>query len=214
MGPCTIDPSVRSASGQLLTNSTLATVTKRGYRGELSHGQVVVSVVLFPLPKPEPQEDKCQIWIRRCGRTPPLTAQSGENGGREVIKPESDYLFLYHNLVAVAQLALMSHLAALPHTVCCLMKLVEEGREDLMGGTGWVESSGIAPTPRTLLSERHQKAEWGVCDPVWCYHFLPMSGGWRRRGHLCYILLHVAKKTTWQKQPNKTCLLLLVDLTS
>lgn len=35
--------------------------------------------------------------------------------------------------MAVAQLALMSHLAALPHTVCCLMKLVEEGQEDLMG---------------------------------------------------------------------------------
>lgn len=35
--------------------------------------------------------------------------------------------------MAVAQLVLMSHLAALPHAVCCLIKWVEEGREDLMG---------------------------------------------------------------------------------
>lgn len=105
--------------------------------------------------------------------------------------------------MAVAQLVLMSHLAALPHTVSCLMKLVEEGQEDLMGGTGWVESLGIAPTVRTLLSERHQRAEWGVCDPVWCYHFLPMSGEWSGRGHLCNILLHVAKKRLGKNNQTK-----------
>lgn len=116
--------------------------------------------------------------------------------------------------MAVAQLVLMSHLAALPHTVSCLIKSVKEGQEVLMGGMGWVESLGIAPTPRTLLSERHQKAEWGVCDPVCCYHFF--ANEWRVEAKRPFVQYPVSRrqKTTWQKQPNKTCLLLLVDLTS